>query len=187
MIIFNNLINSCPIQPILSAKAWPPTSPASTPKIMARATCQWSCLYQGVPSVMAASGGLRSLDGKDESCRHPSIHPSQARARSTLRTVQHRPRQASCKIFQPRHRQVTGSSRGSRRTPSQRLRGRALSNWVLILRFRKAARACKAVHRDSEQSPRLENVTAVSLLTGDRKLRLLNQDRQKINRLRAHF
>ena len=45
------------------------------------------------------------------------------------------------------------SSLGSKRTPSQGLRGGALANWVLILRFRKAARACKAAHRDPEQSP----------------------------------
>ena len=104
-----------------------------------------------------------------------------------------------------------GSSPGSRRTPSQGGRGEC-SNCVLILRFRKLARACKAVHRACEQStpqarhrsspgtprphrapgskdsaPRLENITAVSRLTQDRKLRLLNQDRQKINRLRTHF
>ena len=43
------------------------------------------------------------------------------------------------------------SSAGSRRTPSQRVRG-GLSGCVLILRFRKSARACKAIHRPCEQS-----------------------------------
>ena len=103
------------------------------------------------------------------------------------------------------------SSAGSRRTPSQRVRG-GLSNCVSILRFRKSARACKgdpqtlrAVHPQSDPeghegnavrikhleagaaAPRLEYVTAVSGLAGDRELRLLNQDRQKINRLLTHF
>ena len=45
-----------------------------------------------------------------------------------------------------------GSSPGSRRTPSQGGRGEC-SNCVLILRFRKLARACKAVHRACEQYP----------------------------------
>ena len=37
----------------------------------------------------------------------PSIHPSRTLARSTLRPVQHRPREASYKIFQPLHRRGT--------------------------------------------------------------------------------
>ena len=36
-------------------------------------------------------------------------------------------------------------------------------------------------------APRLENVAPVSALTRDRKLRLLNQDRQTINRLLTRF
>ena len=45
-----------------------------------------------------------------------------------------------------------GSNPGSRRTPSQGVWGGGPSTRVLILRFRKAARACKAVHRASEPS-----------------------------------
>ena len=45
-----------------------------------------------------------------------------------------------------------GSNPGSRRMPSQGVWGGGPSTRVSILRFRKAARACKAVHRASEPS-----------------------------------
>ena len=154
----------------------------------------------------------RSLDGKGRVFESPSIHPSRTRARSTLRPVQHRPREASYKIFQPLHRRGTRKQCRFEKDAQPERSGEGLSNCVSILRFRKSARACKAIHRPCEQStpqsdpeghegnavgikhleagaaaPRLEYVTAVSDLAGDRELRLLNQDRQKINRLLTHF
>ena len=140
-----------------------------------------------------------------------SIHLSRTLARSTLRLVQHRPREASYKIFQPLHRWGTRKQCRFEKDAQPESPGRTLQ-LCLDLAIQKIGagvqgdpQTLRAVHLQSDPeghegnavrikhleagaaAPRLENVTAISGLAGDRELRLLNQDRQKINCLLTHF